>query len=130
MSTFLNVVGILSLLGGIVLFFIQPQLAGAAIMDAVLCLGLARLIEQLRDAANDRSKRVTTQADQHKQLLAAIAASQTSKLPPAPGALRYYSALGATVQGPHDADTVLKLVERDAIPADGHIIAEGWSEWL
>lgn len=133
MSIFLNVVGLLSLIGGVALFFsgqADAGTAGAAVLEAALCFGLARIIELQTAAAARRTKAEAAEEKHREALLAAVSAPPATVLPPPPGAVRYHFALGASVQGPHDAETLLKLVERDAIPADGHIIGDGWTRWL
>lgn len=135
MKTFLNVVGILALIGSMLVFAAAKSAvheieACIALLLSCSCMGFAAIVEKL---------------DQNKVLLAMIAKSSAESvqslssasgsqgaaqvIPPVPGKETYYISDGMRPVGPYEAEKIQALFEKGTINKETHILKQGGAEW-
>ncbi len=129
MKTFLNVLGILSLLGAVALFFQRGAgalLAGAAIAEAGLFFGLAKLIELAQAQIDQAKARHDLERDFWKLQ---ATARPTKELPPPPGKERWFIVFDGEVNGPHTTADLEKFLAKGTIDRDCPLATEGAAQW-
>lgn len=131
MKTFLNVLGLLSLLGAVAALFLPqngPVLAVAAVAEAALFMALAKVIDLIETHLERTSTHRLMEREVWKNPATVIASSPVI-IPPVPGTEKYYLAVNNEPAGPHTAETISELLSRGTIDREAWVLQEGGREW-
>jgi len=135
MKSFLNVIGMLALLGGILALLMAASavheiLAGISILVCVTSLGLAKLID-LADTHLERTSEQRRKEREHwEAALGAARAPAASSLPPLPGTEKWHVEVRGQIQGPLGIHEIRALRDKGVIDGDAFVFCEGWTQWL
>lgn len=134
MKTFLNVIGILALLGGLfVLVFAQSAVheieAGLSWLIACTALGLAKVIEVLESNGKTLAQLKTAIGLPGVSSANTTTGGQTNEMPPVPGTETYFVAVEGKAAGPHTMESVQGLLSRGKITPETLIYKQGAEKW-
>lgn len=136
MKTFLNVIGILALIGSILVFAgaqsaVHEIEACIALLLSCSCLGFAAVIERLEQNKILLAMIAKSSAERVQNLSASpgSAPATSQALPPVPGKETYYVSDGLRPVGPYEAEKIKALFEKGTINKETHILQQGSAEW-
>jgi hypothetical protein len=133
MKTFLNVVGILALIGSMLVFAnaqsaVHEIEACIALLLSCSCLGFAAVVERL-DQSKNLLAMIAKSSAEGVQTQASSSGSVSRAIPPVPGKETYYISDGARPLGPYEAEKIQALFDKGTINKETDILKEGSSEW-
>lgn len=129
MKTFVNVVGLLALIGGVILWITERNSAylGAGLLPGALCLALGRLIQLAEQEA--------VAAKAHRALevnfwrLASVHGAQAHSPSAPPTARRWFVANDEEVTGPFTREQLQALQARGVVHDKSQLALEGTQDW-
>jgi len=126
MKTFLNVIGLLSLLGGLCVFIgaqssVHQILGAIGVLTSCTALGLAGVISVM-----EKSPHQAAAPGAQSQV---VVTGPVEKLPAVPGFERYYLAKGEDADGPYPIADLQALLERHVITGDSYVLLVGGKTW-
>lgn len=135
MKTFLNVVGILALIGSMLVFAAAKSAvheieACIALLLSCSCMGFAAIVEK-QEQTNVLLAMIAKSSVETVQGLSSASGSAEAAqpIPPVPGKETYYISDGLRPVGPYQADKIQALFEKGTINKETHILKQGSSEW-
>lgn len=129
MKSFVNAIGYLALIGGVILWILEKNSAylGAGLLPGALCLGLGRLIQLAEQEA--------VAAKAHRALevnywrLAATQSAQAHSPSAPPTTRRWFVANDEEVTGPFTKEQLLALQARGVVHDKSQLALEGTQDW-
>lgn len=140
MKVFLNVIGLLAMIGAFTALFaarsaVQEIEAGISLLICCTSFGLAHIIG-LQETAAEKSAVRDKAAREHYGAMASLGSvsgnaspANVSGLPPVPGKEVYFISDGERAVGPHNLETLRALLARGTINQDTYILQQGAREW-
>lgn len=135
MKTFLNVVGILALIGSVLIFTAAKSAvheieACIALLLSCSCMGFAAIVEKLEQDKVLLAMIAKSSAENiHALSSLSTSPSTTQVIPPVPGRETYYISDGTRAMGPYEAEKLQALLGKGTISKETYILRQGSSEW-